>query len=103
MRNDMKDDTVLAHLFGAYLNQDVFDFYSDEFEAVADFATQEPERARLVAAELDRLLAQSDSEVALKAELDAIGVEIRPVMTSYREWLTRIAERVRALTSAGGT
>lgn len=86
----------LEHLFGAYLNQDVFEFYPDEFAAAEAFATEDPQRAASAADEIDQLMSHSPEEASLISALDQLGVEIQPVGLSHQAWLAQIAGRVRA-------
>ena len=87
---------ALTRLFGAYLNQDVFEFYPDEFAGAADFATDDPQDAQVAADEIDHVLANNATEDGLQRTLQSLHVEIRPVDLTYREWLTQIADHVRA-------
>lgn len=94
----MNHDSDLTRLFGAYLNQDVFDLYEDEFEAAADFASDDPHGAEAAAKEIDRVLEGSADDLQIQAALHHVGLEIGPVNLSYREWLTKLADRLRAAT-----
>ena len=94
----MTDESAFAVFAGAYLNQDVFDFYADEFAATDDFVRQDPDLAVQLLGEIRDALGRYPDEVGLKGFLDDLGVEIGPGDITYREWLTQIADRVRAAT-----
>jgi contact-dependent growth inhibition (CDI) system CdiI-like immunity protein len=98
MRTEMNDNSPLARLFGAYLNQDVFDLYADEFDGAADFASDVPDEAAAAADEIDRILSSNADDAAIQRALAGLAVEIEPVGLTYREWLTRIAARLRTAT-----
>ena len=91
----MTGKPALATRVGAYLNQDVFDFYPDELAAIDDFIQSEPEGVATLRAELAEILATRSDE-----EIDALvtnhGIGFIPGELGYRGWLVTIAERVRA-------
>jgi len=93
------ESPALWHLMGAYLHQD-FDL-SGTIEDNIDLFTQEP--ADLVQAlpdEVDRALRELTTEAELKSFVGELGCQVRPPAgLTYREWLTRIADRVRAATA----
>lgn len=96
----MTDDSALAVLVGGYFHQDVFDVYEDEFAAADDFARSDPGLAAQLLADIPDLLDESPDEECLKTQLEGLGLAFRPDEgTTYREWLTRIADRVRAATA----
>lgn len=92
----MTSTPALRHLLGAYLNQDWFDFYTDENAAIDDFIRETPDLARELPQEIDDLLA-SGVDAGLEAYLDSIGNEYLPSDDlGYRGWLSQVADRVRA-------
>jgi len=95
----MAEDSVLEQLIGAYLNQDLFDLYPDVMAGVDDFVTEAPDLAVALPGEIDRVLAAYPGEAELKTLLTQLGVGFVPGDITYREWLTQIADRVRAATT----
>lgn len=91
---------ALTHLMGAYFHQD-WDLDGDEWDVVDLFIRQEPRSATALPADIDETLAAFPSEADLRAFiLDELGgcYVADADGGTYREWLTRIAERVRAAT-----
>lgn len=95
----MTEDSALGQLVGAYLNQDLFDFYPDVMAAVDDFVADAPDLAVILPSDIDRVLAGHPRDDELNAVLARYGVGFLPDERGYREWLTQIADRVRAATS----
>lgn len=95
----MTTESALAVFVGAYLNQDLYDFYEDEFAAVRDFAAQDPDLAAELPDEIDTALARHRDEFSLQQFLDGLGLEITPSDVTYREWLTQLADRARSATA----
>ena len=97
----MDTTPALYHLLGAYLNQDWFDFYATEDDAVDAYVKETPDLVDRLPNEIDELVAQYSTDPELELYLDSIGCEYRPSADlGYREWLRQIADRVRALTSS---
>ncbi|GAA4376331.1 contact-dependent growth inhibition system immunity protein [Nocardioides caricicola] len=91
----------LAQLMGGWLHQD-FDIIGTVDENIDEFARKNPRRAATLPDEVAWLLSAHDSESELQAVLDRLGCDVMPDDgVSYREWLTHIADRVRAATSDG--
>jgi hypothetical protein len=95
----MTGDAPLEHLVGAYLNQDVWDFYPNVMAGVDDFLRDEPDLALPLALEIDALLAADPSEGELTDLMRRLGAGFLPDDHGYRGWLTQIADRVRQATS----
>ncbi len=96
----MNDVPALDQLMGAYFHQD-WDMDGDEWDVVALFIKDEPELAIEVPAEVEATLAAHPEEADLKAFiLDGLGGCFAADRDggTYREWLTQIADRVRAAT-----
>jgi hypothetical protein len=83
-------------LIGAYLNQDVWDFYPNVLAGVDDFVKDEPDLADPLVLEIDQLLAGQPDEAELSALMVRLGAGFLPDENGYRCWLTQIADRVRA-------
>ncbi|WP_308043095.1 contact-dependent growth inhibition system immunity protein [Nocardioides mangrovi] len=83
---------------GAYFHQDMFDLYDDEFAAVDAFVASDPERARALPNEVARVLHENSTEDELEALLRGFGLAFSTGGVTYREWLTQIADHVRAST-----
>ena len=94
--------TALHHLIGAYVNEDVFDFYSDVWAAVDDFVAGAPDAARALPLEIATLLETHTDEDSVKAVLDDLGVGFiaNPDEGGYRGWLVEVSRRVQAALSA---
>ncbi|KQW49092.1 hypothetical protein ASC77_10345 [Nocardioides sp. Root1257] len=90
---------ALWHLMGAYLHQD-FDAFGTIDENIDLFVVDSPDLAPALPSEIDRALRALPTEAALEAFVDDLGCQVRaPDNLTYREWLTRIADRVRAATA----
>lgn len=95
----MNAESALAVFVGAYLNQDLFDLYEDEFAALDDFAMQDPKLVRSLPDEITAAVQRNPDEDSLRRFLGELGIEVEPSSgLTYREWLTQIADRVRATT-----
>lgn len=93
------DTPALSELMGSYLHQDydLVGTVNDNIDAFvrdfSDVATDLPDEVRA-------LLSRDPSERDLQERLEGLGCQLRPPDgTSYREWLTHIADRVRQATS----
>ena len=95
----MNDMPALEQLIGAYLNQDLWDFYPDVMVAVDDFTRDAPGLAVGLPAEIEAALADQPTEPELAELLRGLGVGFLPDEHGYRTWLTQIADRVRAATA----
>ena len=94
----MSDKSALATLVGAYLHEDVFELYADEFAAVDAFVSGAPDIATALIDDIDDVLSRSSGEEELRRSLEALGLAIEPAAgVTYREWLTQIADRARAV------
>ena len=93
------ESPALWHLMGAYLHQDyAYDGTIDE--NIALYVVESPDLAPALPAEVDRALREFPSEQDLETFLDDLGCEVFPPHgLTYREWLTQIADRVRAATT----
>ncbi len=90
---------ALHQFMGAYLHQD-FDLVGTIDENLALFARNSPLLADTLPREIDQVLANALTEAELESLLDEIGCQAAPPDgTTYREWLTHIAHRVRAATA----
>lgn len=97
----MHDVSALATLMGAYFHQD-WDTYGDEWDVIDVFVRDQPQQAAPLVADIEATLAAVTDEAELRTFLledlgacylaDADG-------GTYREWLTRIADHVRAATT----
>ena len=89
---------ALKMLMMGYLHQD-YRLIGDVQANVDEFIVEDPELAALLPAEVSRVLAELDEEET-RALVVRLGAEIRPPSgVTYREWLTQIADRVRAATA----
>jgi hypothetical protein len=95
----MTNNSPLADLVGGYFHQDVFDVYPDEFAAVDNFVKSAPDLAAGLLSDIADLLANETTEDGLRGHLETLGIAIEPGDLTYREWLTQIADRVRAATA----
>lgn len=87
---------ALRELMRSYLHQD-YDLDGTVEENVDLFVADDPELAKTLPDEIDSLLASGPDEADLERVVDALGAEIGPLPPmTYREWLIKIAERVRA-------
>jgi hypothetical protein len=85
---------------GGYLNEDWPFEYGGPWAAVEAFVRHEPASAPSVRADIDRLLARSDSDREVEDQLDKFGLGYRPSTdgsVSYRAWLLAVADRVDEL------
>jgi hypothetical protein len=97
----MNDVPALDQLMGAYFHQD-WDMDGDEWDVVALFIKDEPELAMKLPAEVRTTLAAYPEEADLKGFiLTDLGGCFAADWDggTYREWLTQIADRVRAATA----
>jgi len=95
---------ALRLLLRAYLTQDYPYDYGDAWGAVEAFA-REPEKAPLLRAEIDEVLAANPTEPELKRLfLDEYASDYLPEWDgwTYRAWLTEAARRVEEILSARG-
>lgn len=90
------DRSALATFVGVYLDEDLFEAYADEFEALAAFMAEQPEHSSKLPGEIDELLASDPSDAELRIVLRDLGMGIDTNAATYREWLAKIADRVRA-------
>lgn len=89
---------ALSQLMGAYLHQD-YDATGTIDENVDLFVRGEIELAPALPSEVDWVLAAYRGEEELEAFVEDLGCEVLPPDDlTYREWLTQIADRVRAAT-----
>ncbi len=89
---------ALRQFMGGYLHQD-FDVVGTVEENLELFARTSPRLADALPLEIDHLLAEDRSEAELEDLLDEMGCQAAPPSgTTYREWLTQIADRVRQAT-----
>lgn len=95
----MSGTSTLEHLIGGYLNQDLWDDYSDVMDGVDDFVRQEPDLAPALAEEIRALLALGLSDHDLSHLMTQWGAGFLPGSSGYREWLTQIADRARKATA----
>ena len=94
----MTEDSALGQLIGAYLNQDLFDFYPNVLAAVDDFVADNPGEAEHLIAEINQVLTENPTDDQLETLLDGLGIGFIADPITYREWLTQIADHVRATT-----
>ena len=97
----MNDVPALDQLMGAYFHQD-WDSDGDEWDVLELFRSDEPVLAAKLPVEIERTLAAYPDETRLKSFiLDELGGCFAADWDggTYREWLTQIADRVRAATT----
>lgn len=92
----MSADSPLESLIGAYLNQDVWDFYPDVMAGVDDFMKDEPDLAKPLMVEIEQLLADHPEEADVAELMRRLGAGFIPAEDGYRGWLVRIASHVRS-------
>ena len=97
----MQEETPLELLLGAYLNEDVFDVYPDVMGGVDDFCRREPQLVAELGHEIDAALNSLD-DAALDTYVRGLGIGFIPGDRGYRSWLRQIADRARAVQTAGG-
>lgn len=92
------DRPSMHQLVGAYLHQDMYDFYPGPDAAVERFLS-ESTYASTISAEIDEALSTLDDE-ALDHLSDEFGIGFIPESVGgYRAWLQRVAERARSAKS----
>jgi hypothetical protein len=93
------ESPALWHLMGAYLHQDyVYDGTIDD--NVDLFVVETPALAPALPAEVERALRELSTETDVKSFVLDLGCQATPPSgLTYREWLTRIADRVRTATA----
>jgi CdiI immunity protein len=94
----MTDYPLLRHFFGAYMHEDWFDEFPNEWAVADQFVQDEPFSVTTFAAEIDQLLADCPKEKQLRHKLlDDFGaaamVENRG--WKYRDWLQAMADHVQ--------
>jgi len=94
-----KESPALWHLMGAYLHQDYA--YDGTIDDNVDlFVVDTPDLAPALPAEVERALRELLTEAELETFVDDLGCQVFPPDgLTYRAWLTRIADRVRAATA----
>lgn len=92
----MAVNSPLESLIGAYLNQDVWDFYPDLMAGVDDFMKDEPDLAEPLINEIDQLLADHPEETDVADLMRRLGAGFTPAEDGYRGWLARIASHLRS-------
>lgn len=95
----MSEYPTLENFFAAYFHQD-WAHEHDSADAVVDTYRDSESEATVARAreELDRLLARDLDELALAAQLRALGSEYDPTLAgdSWCGWLAAIAQRLAA-------
>lgn len=92
------ESPALWHLMGAYLHQD-YDLDGTIDDNIDLFVVDTPDLAPALPAEVERALRELSTEAELEAFVDDLGCQVLPPRgLTYREWLTQIADRVRAAT-----
>lgn len=95
------DTPALAQLMGAYLHQD-YDIVGTVEDNVDLFVRDSPDLAALLPGEVSCVLSETTSEAGLRQLLIDVGCQLRPPGgTSYRAWLTDIADHVRRAQAGG--
>lgn len=88
---------ALRMLMMGYLHQD-YRLVGDVQANVDEFVADHPELALLLPAEVATVVAEVD-ESGVEEHVRRLGAEVRPPAgVSYQDWLTQIADRVRAAT-----
>ena len=88
---------ALKMLMMGYLHQD-YRLVGDVQANVDEFIAEDPELASLLPSEIAWVVEQLDESAAERLVV-TLGAEVRPPAgVTYREWLTQIADRVRAAT-----
>ena len=96
----MSEVPALDQLMGAYFHQD-WDLDGDEWDVLELFRRDEPQLAATLGIEIERTLERYPDEAGLKSYiLNELGGCFAADWNggTYREWLTQIADRVRAAT-----
>ena len=89
---------ALGHLMGAYFHQDWPLLDSDEWAVVNHYLADEPDRARELAADIDRALTEFTTEDELRRlVIDKLGGSFLADWDggTYRAWLSEVARRAR--------
>lgn len=98
----MQSYPALDQLMGAYFHQDWPEEASDSDGVIDLFIANEPESARRLPAEIEAVLSEFPDELNLRAFiLEDLGACYLADVDggTYRQWLTQIADRVRAATT----
>ena len=84
----------LRHVIGAYFYEfwDEHEYTSWE-HAIDDLMARSPERSARVAAQIDALLHDSDSEEMVQGSLDAMGLAYAPP-DGVSSWLAAVRDRI---------
>ncbi|GAA1794623.1 hypothetical protein GCM10009795_045220 [Nocardioides hankookensis] len=90
---------MLWDLVGIYFNQDMSLDYGSEAAALDAFVADDPDAPKVID-EIDWIFENFSSEKELAAYLESQGSDyLPPGGDGHREWLTRIADHVRAATT----
>ena len=95
----MTDETpALKMLMMGYLHQD-YRLVGDVQDNVDEFLAEDSELAAHLPTEIASVVEQLD-DASVEQLVVRLGAEVRPPTgVTYREWLTQIADRVRAATA----
>jgi hypothetical protein len=87
---------ALEYLLGTYFNQDFDLVDGGVWETVEAFLREDPEDARLLPSEVDKVLRTQPSEGDLKALFEQFGSDFAPLEErgGYRGFLTQLARRI---------
>ncbi|GAB3197257.1 hypothetical protein GCM10027062_08610 [Nocardioides hungaricus] len=95
----MAESSALEYLVGAYLNEDVFDFYPHVMAGVDDFVRSDSAMVESLKVEIGHVLAtHSDDQIG--DLLEGYGVGFVPGDLGYRGWLEQIARHLGAATAS---
>jgi hypothetical protein len=93
----MRKLNALGTLIGGYLNEDWYIEYGDPWLAIERFVLWEPDYAPSVRTDVDKLVAQCESDDEIETVMDKFGLGYAATTAgwdSYRAWLLAVADRV---------
>jgi hypothetical protein len=94
----MRDYPMLRHFFGAYMHQDWFDEFPDEWAAADEFVQDEPYSVAAFVAEMEQLLANCPEEEQLRHILlydFAAAAMMENLGWKYRDWLQAMSDHMQ--------
>lgn len=95
----MTEYPTLWQFFGGYLNPDWPDEYANEWAALDDYLTDDPDSGPLFRGEVKRLLAEHPSEEAVREVIfEDLGSAFLARGWKYRDWLQALSDHVARAT-----